>query len=80
MEKIARVWGDSAYTGQKEVIREISPNVKDLAQKNTYRNRPLSKQDKSANRHKSKVRARVEHIFGVDEAAVWIEQSTLSGA
>ena len=30
-----------------------------------YRNRPLSEQDKSANRYKSKVRARVEHIFGV---------------
>ena len=36
-EKI-RVWSDSAYTGQKEVIREILPNAKDLTQKNTYRN------------------------------------------
>ena len=43
-----RVWGDSAYTGtgQKEMIREISPNAKDLTQKNTYRNRPLSEQDR----------------------------------
>ena len=56
------------------MIREIPPNAKDLTQKNAYRNWPLSEQDRSANRHKSKVHARIEHIFGVDEAAVWIEQ------
>jgi IS5 family transposase len=60
-----RVWGDSAYAGQKEVIRETSPNAKDFTQKKAYRNRPLSEQDESANRYKSKVRARVEQIFGV---------------
>ena len=60
-----RVWGDSGYAGQKEVIRETSPNAKDFTQKKAYRNRPLSEQDESANRYKSKVRARVEHIFGV---------------
>ena len=60
-----RVWGDSAYTGQKEVIREISLNIKNITQKNTYCNRPLSEKDRSDNRHKSKVRVRVEHIFGV---------------
>jgi IS5 family transposase len=60
-----RVWGDSAYAGQKDVIRETSPTAKDFTQKKAYRNRPLSEQDESANRYKSKVRARVEHIFGV---------------
>jgi IS5 family transposase len=60
-----RVWGDSAYSDQKEMIRETSPNAKDFTQKKACRNRPLSEQDESANRYKSKVRARVEHIFGV---------------
>ena len=45
-----RVWGDSAYAGQKEVIRETSPNAKDFIQKKACRNRPLSEQDESANR------------------------------
>jgi IS5 family transposase len=60
-----RVWGDSAYAGQKEVIRETSSNAKDFTQKRAYRNKPLSEKVGSANRHKSKTRARVEHIFGI---------------
>jgi len=60
-----RVWGDSAYAGQKEVLREASPNAKDFTQKRAYRNKPLSEKEGSANRHKSKTRARVEHIFGI---------------
>jgi IS5 family transposase len=60
-----RIWGDSAYAGQKEVIKLHAPNAKDFTQRKAYRNRPLSEQEKSANRHKSKIRSRVEHIFGI---------------
>lgn len=58
-----RVWGDSAYTGQGNVIRERAPKAQDFTNKKGCRNRPLSKEDKAKNRTKSKVRAKVEHPF-----------------
>lgn len=59
------VWGDAAYAGQKKLLYEHAPNAKDFTQKKAYRNRPLTEAEKSANRYKSKVRSRVEHVFGV---------------
>jgi len=58
-----RVWGDSAYSGQGDVIREHAPKAKDFTNRKGYRNRSLSKKDESANHTKSKVRAKVEHPF-----------------
>jgi IS5 family transposase len=60
-----RVWGDSAYAGQKEVINATAQHASDFTQKRAYRNKPLSEQQETANRYKSKTRARVEHIFGI---------------
>jgi IS5 family transposase len=34
------------------------------------RNRPLSERQKSANRTRSKVRARVEHVFGHQQSSI----------
>ena len=36
-----RLYGDSAYIGQKGALKEIAPNVKDITNKRTSRNRPL---------------------------------------
>lgn len=58
-----RVWGDSAYSGQGDEIREHAPKAKDFTNKKGCRNRPLNEQDKSTNRTKSRVRAKVEHPF-----------------
>ncbi len=58
-----RVWGDSAYAGQGDTIREQAPNAKDFTHKKGCRNRPLSDEDKAKNKTKSKVRAKVEHPF-----------------
>lgn len=60
-----RVWGDSAYTGQTEVLRSVAPDAKDFTQKKGSRYRKLSDMDKARNRNKSKVRAKVEHVFGI---------------
>jgi IS5 family transposase len=60
-----RVWGDSAYTGQGEVLAKAAPNALDFTNEKGYRNRPLSEAQKAKNRTKSKVRAKVEHVFGV---------------
>jgi len=58
-----RIWGDSAYAGQGDTIRERAPNAKDFTNKKGSRNRPLSDRDKAKNKTKSKVRAKVEHPF-----------------
>jgi IS5 family transposase len=60
-----RVWGDSAYIGQSDAIRENAPRAKMFMNKRAYRNRPLTKTDKRTNRRKSGTRSRVEHFFGV---------------
>ena len=60
-----RVWGDSAYAGQKETLNEHAPQAKDFTQKKASRYRSLTEAERSANRHKSKTRSRVEHVFGV---------------
>jgi transposase, IS5 family len=58
-----RVWGDSAYTGQGDVIREHAPKAQDFTNKKGCRNRPLSDEDAARNRTQSRVRAKVEHPF-----------------
>ena len=58
-----RVWGDSAYAGQGDTIREHAPNAKDFTNKKGCRNRPLTEDDRARNKSKSKVRAKVEHPF-----------------
>ena len=58
-----RVWGDSAYSGQGDVLRKCAPGATDFTIRKGSRGRPLSEADKSRNRTKSKVRAKVEHPF-----------------
>ncbi len=60
-----RVWGDSAYTGQKETISEHAPRAQDYTHAKGHRSRPLTDEDKRKNRTKSGVRAKVEHVFRV---------------
>ncbi len=59
-----RVYGDSAYVGKGEAIREKSPRARAFINKKGYRNRPLTDQDQATNRRKSSICSRVEHIFG----------------
>ncbi len=59
------VWGDSAYAGQKRLLYEQAPQAKDFTQKKGSRYRKLTEAEQSANRYKSKIRSRVEHVFGV---------------
>ena len=58
-----RVWGDAAYSGQRDVIRHHAPEAKSFIQTNAHRHRPLSEAERARNRTKSKVRAKVEHVF-----------------
>jgi len=58
-------YGDSAYRGkaQRERLKVLAPKARDFTNKRAYTNRPLTDADKAANRRKSGVRAKVEHVF-----------------
>ena len=58
-----RVWGDAAYAGQTEVIRQHAPNARDFTQEKGHRHRPLTEEQRRRNRNKSRVRAKGEHPF-----------------
>jgi IS5 family transposase len=60
-----RLYGDSAYRGEKqrERLKEIAPQAKDFTNKRAYKNRPLTEADRQTNRRKSSVRSKVEHPF-----------------
>jgi len=62
-EKDRRLYGDSAYTGE-EVQSCIPEDVMNRIHEKGYRNRPLTGTQKRNNTAKSRIRARVEHVFG----------------
>ena len=61
---------DSAYTGkeQDEIIEKYEMN--NQVHEKGYRNKPLSEEQKLNNTKKSKIRARVEHVFGFMEQSM----------
>jgi transposase, IS5 family len=61
--KETKVWGDSAYSGQRDRIKAKAPRAKDYANEKSRRNAPLTDEQKAKNKTKSKVRAIVEHPF-----------------
>ncbi len=59
------VYADKAYVGKEEAVKSM--NAEARISERSHRNRPLTEEQKEANRLKSKVRARIEHIFGFIE-------------
>jgi len=59
------VWGDQAYRGQGEVIREVAPQAQDLTNKRYRYKGRVDEVIREQNRVKSHIRSRVEHVFGV---------------
>jgi transposase, IS5 family len=61
-----RVWGDGAYQGQTEAIRGCAPRAQDYTQRRCrYQGQIVDEVAWAKNRTKSKVRAKVEHVFQV---------------
>jgi hypothetical protein len=60
-----RVWGDQAYQGQGEVIREQAPAATNFTNRRIRRREVVNEAVRARNRTKSKVRAKVEHSLGV---------------
>lgn len=58
------IWADSAYTGQAVENELKKKQVTGKICEKGYRNNPLTEEQKTSNREKSRIRVRVEHVFG----------------
>lgn len=61
------VWADSAYRSAEIERRLTEKGLRSRIHRRAARNHPLSETQKAANTTRSKVRARVEHVFGHQE-------------
>lgn len=60
-----RVWGDAAYQGQTDIIKRCAPKAKDMTHRRCRNRGRVDEIGRANNRNKSRVRAKVEHAFGV---------------
>jgi transposase, IS5 family len=58
------VWADSAYQSEESEQKLELEGYDSQIHERAYRNQPLSEAQKASNREKSKIRAKVEHVFG----------------
>jgi IS5 family transposase len=63
-----KLFADSAYVGQEEAVEKAK--MENLIHEKGYKNKPLTEEQKEENRGKSRIRARVEHIFGFVETSM----------
>ncbi len=61
------IYADSAYTGEEQEKTYKKKKVVSMVNEKGCRNKPLTDEQKASNKEKSKIRARVEHIFGFVE-------------
>ena len=62
--KETRVWGDQGYQSQTEVICQQAPKAKDFTNRRYRYHGKINEIEKAKNRNRSRVRAKVEHVFG----------------
>jgi len=62
-----QVWADSAYRSAEIEAKLAAKGLKSRIHRRAARHRPLSQTQEAANTVRSKVRARVEHVFGHQE-------------
>jgi len=60
-----RVYGDSAYASQKKLIKTKAPQARDFTNQRVRKGGEVDEAERAKNRSKSKIRARVEHVFAV---------------
>lgn len=62
------VWADSAYRTPDNLKTLEEKGFREHTQRKGYRNRKLTTLEKKGNRTRSRIRSRVEHVFGVQSA------------
>lgn len=60
-----KVWGDGAYQGQGEAIRQVAPQAQDMTSRRVQYKNFVDEFQKAKNRVKARVRAKVEHPFRI---------------
>jgi IS5 family transposase len=70
-----QAYADSAYSGENIVAEILKRGYEPQISEKGYRNHPLTEEQKASNRTKSKVRCRIEHIFG--EQKMRMKEETL---
>ncbi len=60
-----RLYGDSAYASQKALIHTKAPLARDFTNQRARKGGEIDEAVRSKNRNKSKIRARVEHVFAI---------------
>ena len=58
------VWADSAYVSEEHLAKLREMGLEPHLCEKGYREHPLTDEQKQSNREKSRVRSRVEHVFG----------------
>lgn len=58
------VWADSAYRSDEQEQRLKTGKYESQIHERAYRSKPLTEAQELSNTEKSRVRARVEHVFG----------------
>lgn len=64
------VWADSAYRSADAEAMLQDNGLSSHVHERAYRNRPLTEEQKAANTERSRIRVRVEHIFGQMKTAM----------
>ena len=59
------VWADSAYRSPRNLKTLEEWGLREHVQRKGVRGRPLSERERRGNRTRSKIRSRIEHVFGV---------------
>jgi transposase, IS5 family len=60
-----KVWGDAAYQGQGDAIRQAAPQAQDMTSRRTKYKNDVDEEAKRKNTTKARVRAKVEHPFRI---------------
>jgi len=66
-DKRQALYADCAYGGEEQRKVYKKKEVVDKVHEKGHRNKPLTEKQKADNHEKSKIRARVEHVFGFVE-------------
>ena len=64
------LYADSNYTGEEQDKIIEKYKMKNKVHEKGYRNRPLTDEQKTSNTTTSKIRAKVEHVFGFMEQSM----------
>jgi len=74
-----KVWGDGGYQGQGEAIREAAPQAQDMTSRRTRYKGYVDELQRTKNRVKARVRAKVEHPFRIVKRVFGFEKTRYRG-